>query len=366
AETRKLLGFSERYREFINNHLLWMPSVDLLGADGAGDWLSAFRWMLGWTNLKSFGADMARGMRHYTGFTILAALSVLGLVLLRPRARRRSKELSKQIKKIRTDSFSLTLKAGAFALILILPVPVALIALGLLVTQSPAPADHSVAMGVALQGTGFWLLLLIGLRQMVRDYGLAREHLGWGQALCDQLNKELRWLIPPTGLLSMVVSSAALGVPNAFIEVSGAGGAPDEFLRLGQVAMAMSMGLLMVMFFRLFSRKSPVMSGMKSNGQEARWLQYHVLWFDPLLLVPFGLGVASLAGYFYTSVFLSGVVFEMVWYLLLLTLAKDLILRGLYVAKRRLQFQEAVKRREEAIAKREADENPEEEPESEV
>ena len=90
-------------------------------------------------------------------------------------------------------------------------------------------------------------------------------------------------------------------------------------------------------------------------------LQLHFLWFPLLMFVPIAFAVTSALGYHYTAYHLQQLTEHTFWFFFGLFLLKELLLRFLYVAERRLRFEDAVRRREELKERRERGEEVEEE-----
>ena len=87
------------------------------------------------------------------------------------------------------------------------------------------------------------------------------------------------------------------------------------------------MVLLAVAVYRIWRKNGPVMLAMAKVPDNAKWANYHILWFRAAILLPLGLALAALSGYYYTVAFLTGKAGETLWFLIILVLLKDLLLR---------------------------------------
>jgi potassium efflux system protein len=173
--------------------------------------------------------------------------------------------------------------------------------------------------------------------------------------LCDHLSTQARWLLPLAVPLAFLASVGALAVPSAFVQLATMVQTDEAgLLSLGRLASITLMVLMMIAIYRVWHKNSPVMQAMAGTPDRGKWPSYHILWFGPAMLIPFSLALAALSGFYYTTAFLSAKAGETLWFVIVLVLLKDLLLRGLYVTQRRLRFEEALRYREEMNAQRAA------------
>ncbi len=366
AATRQLLSDTRKYRVFIDDRLLWMPSTEIAPLNEAALLLDGVRWFIDPDHLSvllSDSLDVLTNSGTSVGFWVLGLIVLLAL---RKRARHGLSTAAAATQRVRTDSFAATLRAIAGTLVLILPLPWLFIGAGLLLSNQPTVQEYTAVMAVGLQSVGQVLFFLGTLRNLCRTDGLARSHLLWNRTLCDNLGRQAIWLTPLAAPLAFLAIAGAAAVPSAFIRTA-ASLVPSEqpgVLSLGRLSAIALMVLLAVAVYRIWRKNGPVMLAMAKVPDNAKWANYHILWFGPAILLPLGLALAALSGYYYTVAFLNGKAGETLWFLIILVLLKDLLLRGLYVTQRRLRFEEAVRYREEQITQRAASAEPAASPES--
>ena len=366
AATRQLLSDTRKYRVFIDDRLLWMPSTEIVPLSEAALLLDGVQWFIAPDHLSvllSDSLDVLTNRGASVGFWVLG---LIALVALRKRARRGLSTAAAATQRVRTDSFAVTLRAIAGTLVLILPLPWLFVGAGLLLSSQSAVQEYTAVVAVGLQSIGHVLFFLGTLRNLCRTDGLARSHLLWNRTLCDNLGSQAVWLTPLAAPLAFLAIAGAAAVPSAFIHTA-ASLVPSEqpgMLSLGRLSAIVLMVLLAVAVYRIWRKNGPVMLAMAKVPDNAKWANYHILWFGPAIVLPLGLALAALSGYYYTVAFLTGKAGETLWFLIVLVLLKDLLLRGLYVTQRRLRFEEAVRYREEQIAQRAASQEPAASPES--
>ena len=366
AATRQLLSDTRKYRVFIDDRLLWMPSTEIAPLNEGALLLDGVRWFINPDHLGILLSDSLEVLTNRGASVGFWVLGLIVLVALRKRARQGLSTAAAATQRVRTDSFSVTLRAIAGTLVLILPLPWLFIGAGLLLSSQPAVQEYTAVVAVGLQSVGQVLFFLGTLRNLCRTDGLARSHLLWNRTLCDNLGRQAVWLTPLAAPLAFMAIAGAAAVPSAFIRTA-ASLVPSEqpgVLSLGRTSAIVLMVLLAVAVFRIWRKNGPVMLAMAKVPDNAKWANYHILWFGPAIVLPLGLALAALSGYYYTVAFLTGKAGETLWFLIVLVLLKDLLLRGLYVTQRRLRFEEAVRYREEQIAQRAASQEPAASPES--
>ena len=352
ANTLQLIQISKAYRAFIDDHLLWMPSTGAIPLYEVAPLLDGLRWFVLPANLSDLLHDLRRIAIERSLYLAVWLAGLLALLALRRRSLKDLHQTAAATRKVRSDSLMATSKSLLATVLLVLPLPWALVGGGTLLGHLPGANEYSTVIAIGLQSAGHTLLLLRTLRQICRPDGLARAHLGWNPVLCDHLGRQAMWLAPMAAPLAFFTSTGATSVPSVFIQLSGVlqtdiAGLPS----LGRLSMVALMLLLAMAVYRIWRRNGPVMEAVASTPDKAKWASYHVLWFAPSMLVPLFVAAAAMVGFYYTSTFLAAKAGETIWFILVLVVLKGLVLRGIYVAQRGLRFEEALRYREEALAR---------------
>ncbi len=360
AGTRELLASTAAYRASIDDRLLWMPSTEISPLDQPEMLLSGLQWLVAPDNIAQLLQNIPK-IATQQGPALLLWLALLVITFVfRSSARQGLAETAQATQKVRTDSIRVTLRAIGHTLALILPWPLAFIGAGLLLGRIDAIDDYSAILSTGLQSVGHTLLFIGTLRHLCQTNGLARAHLSWDPVLCDHLGKTATWLLQFAAPLAFFITIGAATVPSAFVNLTTVLQTDQPgLISMGRLALITLTLLFAIAIYRVWRKKGAVMDSFAESGERSQWAQYHIIWFIPAMLIPIGLSLGALIGYFYTATFLAGKVGETVWFIILLMFFKDLLLRGLYVAQRRLRFAEALRYREEVQAQREAgDETP--------
>ena len=338
---RQLLEVSESYVDYINDQLIWIPSGDLFDLLDFNQLADGLTWLFSPEKWFNTGSEILQAAENRPGF----ALILLGLWMLliwkQQSARLQLPLLARSTRKIRTDSIRLTLAALLLTLVKIGIIPGLMIGLGLLLKTLPTLTPFSLAVATALIKVGITLTAAMMLYQVCLPDGIGIRHLRWNNSICQPLTKELRWLIPTVAPIRFLVALTA--GENLSVEAQ----------IIDRLAVIVFMAVTLVFTFRLLHKQSPLYQTWSRITPNALLMQLHFLWFPLLLLIGLGLLVASGLGYLTLSVRLLERVELTFWFFIGLFSLKELLLRYLFIAERRLRYENALQRREELRAQRE-------------
>lgn len=284
-----------------------------------------------------------------------AVLLVLGFVLLlgaRPVLRRRMDEMGARVRSFRTDRYGYTLRALFQTAILALPGPFALRALS---QYFPEPAGaflpgasenllEAFQHGLADTAVLWWVLGLV--RGVTAEHGLGAVHFRWPQASMAFLRRELAWFLPSFVLLEGVSAVLARQHDAPWHE------------SVGRLTFAISMSLLSFVSYRVLRADSELWAGTGRAGGGSRGLlvRTHRFWALIATALPLVLVALALAGYDYTAHRFEQRL-GLTWLFALgLALINAMLVRWLFIARRRLAVSQAL----EAKARREEEEAAEE------
>ena len=355
ANTLALTQEARRYQAFIEDRLLWVPSTAQMPLDQPGLLIDGLQWFVQGEHLTALATDLLRLPSSRTVVLTFWLLVGIVLLLLRRPALRRLAQCAEATRRVRTDRFSLTLMALFHTLVLIALVPWFLIGGGLLIGKMADATNTTLIYAAGLQAAGHVILFLGVLRHICRSNGLGLAHLRWHPSLCENLGRQAAWLMPIGAPLAFFGAAGTATVTTDFINLSTAVQIEDiGLVAIGRLSFVARMVLLMYVIHRVWRKGGAVISAFAESVERAKWAQYHILWFGPALMIPFALILSAAMGYFYSAVFVTAILGKTLWFIIAAVLAKDLLLRGLYVTKRQLRFQEALRYRDESIAQREA------------
>ncbi|MET0105465.1 MAG: mechanosensitive ion channel domain-containing protein [Sedimenticola sp.] len=338
---RQLVSVSREFTQYIDEQLLWIPSGGVEGLRLPA-LVQATGWIINPLQWRDAVSDIWELFKLRPGASLFLLLAILTLIKLHKIAVQRIGDIAHLTLKIRTDSFLHTLKALGYSILVVGPLPLLLVGGGVLLQTLPAPALFTMAVANGMIKGGTILGGLLFLRYISLKDGLGERHLRWPRPVLDTLVRELKWLTPVAAGLSLLLA------------MTSSNRLPPAAHHLGQLVFLMLMVAASLFVYRL----------LRSEGESARYLQgkggmlaqTHFLWFPFATLLPLGLALASMAGYYHTATQFMLRAELTFWFFLGLFLFKELLLRSLYITERRLRLEEALKRREELRAQREASE----------
>ncbi len=355
SNTRQLLQVAGDFRLFISDNLLWMPSNGFMLLTQPKLLINGLEWLIEKQNLIQLLDDSKHTFWKKRSWGVIWALLLLALAFSYRRACNGLAITSAETAKPSKDNYAATFKAIGYTLILILPLPLLLFGSGLLLGNTTNVNEFTIKIAAGLQGSGQTLFFLLFLRQLCHKNGLAINHLGWHQVLCNKLRTQSDWLMPFAVPMAFLISASASGIPSDFIYLTGAAQVREPgLLALGGLSFVSLMILFSLAIHRIWRRNGPVLQKLASASDSKRWADYHLFWFIPALLLPLVFVATALLGYYYTAVFFLSLLGEMLLFFIILRLFRDLLLRRLYLTQRNLRIQEAKRAR---VALREAEKN---------
>ncbi len=328
------VSVARQYARYIDEKVLWFRSTAPLHWRDAPALWRALRWLLApdawYSVLEALLAD-ARGQLLLYGAAVLALA-----LLLRAKAklRARVRQVGELTRSASTDSFALTLSALALTLLTAGIAPLLMWFVGWRVASPLEAGDFARAVGGALVGTAPVYLTLELLRQMCREDGLADAHFRWP----ERSRRTLR--LASSGLI-------AVGLPLLFVVLlAGWDFNQPHNDSLGRLAFIALMVVVAVFVWRVLSPHRGIVQPAIER-HPGGWLdRLSFLWFGLSVGAPVAWAVAAAAGFLYTARELATRLLWSLWLAVLLLVLYELMMRWLFVARRRLALERARKRRE--------------------
>jgi potassium efflux system protein len=331
---RRLLEVAEDYKEFLDQHLLWIPSAPPFGAEELEDMPSAVAWALSpiaWASTVAIFFDALRD-------NFLIPIAVLLLLVLIISARRQlqgwSETLNDRIGKLSTDNIGLTLGCMAIAAVRALPLPLALAAAGWILGVSPSQSEFTESVARALTAVAPFLYNLSLIRMLSVEQGVMQRHFDWSERTLTVVRRQLRRMIlfvSPILFFTVLVYSSPI---------------PAHRESLGRIGFVAIMILLSMSLKPLAHPRTGVVANHYERNpatwvSRLRWLWYGIAFGGPLLLA-----LAAIVGYPYTAGMLTRHLIDTLWLVLGIIVVNLVVLRWLALARRKIQWQQALEERE--------------------
>jgi potassium efflux system protein len=338
GKTRQLSELTRDFKAAIEERILWVRSVSGSIGDGVRATPAAVRWLLApdaWREaLASAREEIERRPRAIFGAVLILCVAAAGIW-----SRRELKRLAEMATRVRTQSVGQALAALVHSVIIALPLPLALGAAGWVLLQPARQPDVAIAVGHALRTAARILFPLMVIHTVLRPGGLCRAHLGWPEAGAALNRRHLRWF------MAVIIPLAVIVVAMDRQDVSGLWS--DG---LGRMAFTAAM-LAFAAFAALTLHPARPLVGHFMVHERGTW-RYRL---DRLVIglvvgSPIALVILSWLGYYYTALDLERRLQWSIWLLVAVVLAYGILLRWLFLARRRLAIEEARRRRESARA----------------
>ncbi|QDU91342.1 Miniconductance mechanosensitive channel MscM precursor [Pirellulimonas nuda] len=344
AVEEQLSELSEQYNDYINEHVLWIRSCDMLQPADLQPAAGALGWSLSLSNWnKAFTALVSNTKRSLPEF-LLGGAAVLVLISRQRTARKSVREAGEEAGKRSCIDFQPTLRAAWNTLVIALPWPVLVWFIGWWMESPTESSEFVRSLAVALRWTAVVFLGLEVLRHVCRVRGLAESHFEWPGAVIVQVRRQLQWL--DVVLLPLVLWAIGLEVQGRETLWTSSLGRMLFILICVLVAFALGRVLL--------APGSPFRAMMARKSED--WIvPVHNLWSPLLVGAPLALAVAAALGYYYTSYRLAVRLGETAVLVFALLFLGALLQRWLLLNRRRLAREQARQRRAQMAAAAAAD-----------
>lgn len=326
-EENQHISLVEKYTQFLEERLLWIPSSGSVGKATLGDISDSILWLNRRENrheLMRFLIELPSRRPIFTGCLLILLLISIGTRTL---VKQKEEAYRIGVRRISADSFGTTLRASCMLLLQSAPLPTLLGLLGMHLTEWETEHEILHALGLGLTYGSIYLFGMQVLRNACRPKGLGTAHFGWNPKIASMLRRQLLWFLPLTmATIPLVEFSEALS---------------DEFHRngLGRLALGVLLLSVAVMAHRVFRPEDGVLSGILKNNS-GNWLErMQRIWYGALVLVPIVLAILSLLGYHHTAVQLTRRASISLLFFVGAFLIHQLIWRWFVARERRLQLE---------------------------
>lgn len=336
---RQLVTTSAAYVKFIDEQLLWIPSSGLISLFSERE-LPWSAWLGDVENWAQVGANLSGYASRKPVPVLLGVMALLTLMLFNLRTSERIKIIDQSVNRIRSDSAMLTMQALALLVLKVAPLPLLMLGLAYMLRDTADSFTLSVTAG--LIKAALLLASLSLVRQMCRDRSVGDRHFDWPPCVRAALRRQLAWFIPFGMVASFLVGATSAPEPPLAVQAVGSG------------AFIMLMCGAVLLVTRLLGANGALWLALKERCPRELVTQTHFLWYPVVVGVPLTLALISLGNYHYTAVHLEERFQTTLWFLFGVFVFKALILRWLFVAERRLRFENALRRRNDLRAQRAA------------
>ncbi len=336
--TRSLLEATAAYEAFIRERILWVRSIAGDRWPDPADFRAALRFLLG---PDMWSLAWQQSVRHHAAnpaTTGLGAVAVIAAFVASSAAKRRLARIAELVSRSKTDAFSHTLVALALTVVAASAFPALLWYAGLLVKGDGEVPPGALAAASGLQVAAVIVLPIRLLSQLVRPRGLADAHFRWPAAALAVIRGHMRWFTPVAA--GVVVVVVAMDHP----------GEEAYAASLGRVAFTVGMVAFTVLIARTLRPDGPVLAEFFRRNPTGWSRRLRFVWFPLAVTAPLGFATVSWLGYAYTATRLESRLEDTIALGIGLLVSNGVLLRWLFIARRRVAIDEARRRRDQALA----------------
>lgn len=353
AERKELAETNKAFRAFIEERILWTRSVQGPSIPRVEDIVDGGIWLLGGRRVPIGSAatgvaDVPIGTKWVEALADLWPPQLLAFPVTiafivsfwaRRRARKALRLTAGQVRKFSTDSMRLTLQAIPLTIIISLPLPIALALGGLLLTGTDVEVARAV--GKALYEAAIFAMVLEFVRHAARTDGLLDAHFRWRKDGLTQFRRLVFWL--EVSLIPVAILTRAYTHQSTDFVINDAVGRP--LFMLGQLILAAFTAVA-------FAPWLPLVQNYLAKHRSGVTNQTRWIWYPLLVGAPIALAALAGVGFYYTAAQLDERLHLTVWLAVAATIAYNLVLRWLFIERRRMLVKRAKQRREEEAAER--------------
>ncbi len=321
------------FASFIDERVLWIRSHSVLG-----DWSpTRMRRLIEYAGSPGAWTRWIEAVVRSPMATLGAALIAILAVLVNPPLRRWSRSFDELSRKREGMKVTVTLKAMLAELLVSTPTPALLFAIGVSLRQ--APDGMPVAVGMAVGDAAWIYFALRFFQRLLRPGGVAINHFRWNNASTTLVRWHLRWYIP-----LVTVSYATLRAAESMSELL------DPLDTIGRAAFILAMATVGA-FVWFVARPSGAVMAPFLKANKGGWLdRTRYLWFDAAIAAPAVLIVLAALGFVYTAAEIEDRFRITLGLVLGLILIGGVLQRWLYIARRKLAIEQAIRARDARLA----------------
>ncbi|MFP4055110.1 MAG: mechanosensitive ion channel domain-containing protein, partial [Phycisphaerae bacterium] len=336
---RALATEAEQLSQFIDERVFWIPSTTPIGlADVGGLWVG-LRWLANPSTWASAARALVEDARENPFINATLILAIGLAAVLRRRAASAARQINARVMKDFPGSFMPTVWSLLLTFVLAAVWPAALAALGWRLTRQGGESPFAGAIGEGLIFLAMVWLPLGLLRRLCREKGVGETHFRWTSAVARQVRTSL---VRPMFILLPLVFLVAAAEAHSLEAVR---------VGLGRVAAMAALVVLAVFLAGVLRPKGTIYQDISTQRKSSWVAKLWLLWYPVAVAAPAALAVAAAMGYYFTTVHLSVRLLGQLWWIIAVVIFNGLLLRMIFIARRKLAAREIKKRKQDLAEK---------------
>jgi potassium efflux system protein len=333
AKEQELLRNIQRFQAYIEEKILWIKSHHLPSSADIQYGRENVEWLLDPTNWSEVVTSIRGTINASPAPFGAGVLGILALWLASPwllRIIRQAGEIVATAK----DNMGRTVGVLAATVGLTVRWPATLMFASWMVGAPEGATAFSKAVALGLEFSATVLLTLRSFRHLAHRGGLAEKHFRWNARSLTLLKRNLVWL---TAILVPAFFIFATVEMHAYMSQSARSA-------IGRLVYIIALLAIILFVYRVLRPAGPVLAPVLLRRWNSWLYRMRHVWYLIVLNVPVALIVASIVGYYYTSLYFTMQVIDSILLVLCLTVAKAMVERWLMLQIRRRAIAEARER----------------------
>ena len=330
---QRLLSLGEQYNNYLNEHLLWVPSAPVINKYFLLDSYQSIRWISRITHWQQVAVDI-RSSTSIRPVPALLGILIIGLLILfRRRIKNNLKDLLEKSSMIYADRFVFIYYGLGYIFLLALPFPLIMAISGWLLRINTQAATFSHAVADGLLAAAVPLLTMQFFYLLFKPYGIAQSMLDWHKHSIQLVHRQLKWIRP-------VVIPVAFLIGLFVNQIDS-----QHSYTLGRMAFIVAM-LAMAYIFHRFAHPEHGLGKNYYRENPNSWLsRLRYLWYGILLLMPLIVIGFAITGYYQSALDLQHKLVILLRLFFISALLHGIVIRWLLLTNRHLALQNARKKR---------------------
>ena len=335
---RELLASVKSHRAYIEERILWVRSISKDRLPRLTDVRDAVAWLIEPSNWQQAATATTSYIESRWHWTVLVTVLLTALWVAGFTCRKRVNKYSDLVSRFRTDAFSHTIKVLLLTGVLAAPASLTLYVLGWLIEQPEGQPSIALAIGAGMHSAAIFLLPIAFTRQILRKNGLAASHFRWPAEAITPICYNLRWFTPAAVSLTLLVT-AFDHTDNESVNAT-----------LGRLFFTIKLAVLAVFMYRVLRPTGPVLRQFMIENKGGWVYKLRYIWYPLIITAPLAFAALSWMGFYYTALQLEIQLENSLVLALALMVANGIMLRWLFIARRRVAVKDAQRRRKLALS----------------
>ncbi len=321
---RALLGVSELYQRYIDEHILWVQSAPSLGGTTLPHAVQAVRGFLAPAGWAAVGGALLADVRRHPVTVGFAVLILIAFLLSRRPLRRRLVALGEAVQGAQRTRFAPTLRALLVSLLLAARWPALLLFLSWRLAADAGLPEFVYAVSYGLRSAALMLLVAASARALCQKGGLADRHFRMRTEARQVLFRHLSWFAAAAPSLAFVFFALQRQGNEVWAQ------------SLGRLAFMLGLLALSALSILLLRPGGQVMQAALAR-RRGGWLdRLRTIWLIVGAGVPLAIAALAGFGYYYSAQQLQRRLHGSILLLLGTLLVGGLLSRWLLVVRMRL------------------------------